>query len=90
MSEYWFKPKTYGIGITPANWKGWAAIGALGLVIVILAAVMILPPTLRGVEPSPTRVILFIALETLAIVAFLFISKSKTDGPWRWSWRKGP
>jgi hypothetical protein len=90
MSDYWFKPKTYGVGVTPSNWKGWAAIGGLGLVIVILIAAMLLPPVLHGVEPSPTRVVLFIALETLAIIAFFFIARRKTDGEWRWSWRKGP
>ena len=26
MSDYWFRPKRYGHGASPANWKGWAAI----------------------------------------------------------------
>jgi len=26
MSQYWFKPKTYGYGATPSGWKGWAAV----------------------------------------------------------------
>lgn len=24
MKTYWFKPKRYGLGAVPANWKGWA------------------------------------------------------------------
>jgi len=24
MAEYWFKPKRYGYGATPATWQGWA------------------------------------------------------------------
>ena len=35
MSQYWFKPKTYGYGATPANWKGWAAVA--GYVAVVTA-----------------------------------------------------
>lgn len=90
MSDYWFKPKTYGIGATPANWKGWAAIVALGAFILALLAVLILPPALRGGEPSLTRVILLIVLETGAIILFLLVARKKTDGPWRWSLRKRP
>ena len=90
MSDYWFKPKTYGIGATPSNWKGWAAIGALGLFILILITVLILPPVLQGVEPSLTRILALIVLETGAIIAFLFIARKKTNGPWRWSLRKRP
>ncbi len=90
MSDYWFKPKTYGIGATPSNWKGWAAIGVLGLVILVLVTFMVLLPALRGEEPAPGQVLAFIGIETAAIVAFLIIAKKKTDGPWRWSWKSPP
>ena len=90
MSDSWFKPKTYGIGATPSNWKGWAAIGVLGLVILVLVTFMVLLPALRGEEPAPGQVLAFIGIETLAIVVFLVVAKKKTDGPWQWSWKSPP
>jgi hypothetical protein len=34
MTRYWFKPKRYGYGATPATWEGWAF---TGLVVAIIA-----------------------------------------------------
>ena len=38
MSRYWFKPKRYGYGATPATWEGWAFTGLIVAVIARLAA----------------------------------------------------
>jgi hypothetical protein len=38
MRTYWFKPKRYGLGAVPANWKGWVC----SFVPVVL--VLALPP----------------------------------------------
>ena len=41
MAEYWFKPRAYGYGATPSNWKGWAAIACyLAVVVVLLSSLM--------------------------------------------------
>jgi hypothetical protein len=71
--SYWFRPKYYGYGATPTNWKGWLAtlIFVSGLVALAKAA---LPP------------ILHVALILLAVALFTWIAWKKTDGPWRWRW----
>ena len=40
MTDTWFKPKAYGYGAAPSNWKGWAATAAF--VAVILGATLVL------------------------------------------------
>ena len=37
MADYWFKPHAYGFGATPANWKGWAAVGGYLMALLALA-----------------------------------------------------
>ncbi len=32
----WFGPKTYGVGIEPKSWKGWAA-----LIVVLMAVIFV-------------------------------------------------
>ncbi len=43
----WFKPKTYGYGATPSNWRGWAATGVFVIVVMALSLVLL------GLEPKP-------------------------------------
>jgi hypothetical protein len=38
-NRYWFKPKTYGYGVTPVSWEGW--LSALAYSAVMLACVLI-------------------------------------------------
>lgn len=70
MKDYWFKPKKYGYGAAPANWKGWAFVLIFILVVVLL------------VYRFPQNYIGFILLVILAIL----ISKQKTKGNWKWRW----
>ncbi len=37
-NRYWFKPKTYGYGVTPVSWEGWLL--ALGYSAIVLACVL--------------------------------------------------
>jgi len=41
MSDYWFKPKRIGWGLSPANWKGWVSVLVLVLAIAGLAMVFL-------------------------------------------------
>jgi hypothetical protein len=70
--SYWFRPKYYGYGATPANWKGWLAIA----VFVALAAVIF------SGAADLWRFGAFAALLAL----FAWIVWKKTDGPFRWRW----
>ena len=80
--SYWFRPKRYGYGATPSNWKGWLATA----VFVILVAVMA-----RLLEPGRgwldgQAVLIMNGVLIAVIVLFVWISWKKTDGPWRWRW----
>jgi hypothetical protein len=82
VTEYWFKPKRYGYGATPATWQGWAVIGA-GMAIIVAACLLILS------DPADVGVagwITFMAVVTLAAVSLWIVSARKTDGAWRWRW----
>ncbi|MGO9485560.1 MAG: hypothetical protein ACLPX9_13385 [Rhodomicrobium sp.] len=71
----WFRPKRYGWGASPANWKGWLAIG------VFLVLVLAVNLALAG-EP------LLMQLGALGVLLALFawIVWKKTEGDWRWRW----
>jgi hypothetical protein len=81
MSEYWFRPKTYGYGATPNTWQGWAVI--VGFVIVIAAAALLILPYRAQ---SPAALIVFLAVEALVLAALWVVCRRKTDGEWRWRW----
>lgn len=64
---YWFAPKRFGIGYSPASWQGWALLA-------IYAASMIAMPRLLP-EGGHIRVVTMAALT----VGFLIIAFSKTN-----------
>ena len=80
MAEYWFKPKRYGYGATPATWQGWAV--TLGTVFAMVAVSLYLRLTAKSLW-ALLALLLFDAgaLSVLAIVSY-----RKTDGRWRWHW----
>ena len=82
MSDYWFRPKQYGIGPgVPTNWKGWALfLGYLSSIIAIPSAFELVLGHQAGVLD---RAIALVAIS----VPFLFVAWKKTEGGWRW--RKG-
>ena len=88
MADYWFKPKTYGYGATPANWKGWVAV--LGYVAVIVALVLSVAALPADLPEGPrawqaaTAAILIAALT----LGFIRLCQAKTDGQWAWRWGK--
>ena len=70
---YWFAPKLFGWGATPATWQGW-----LSVVLFVLAVVAVL-------RWAPTQFIaLGVALPML--VVFVWFTWTKTDGGFRWRW----
>ncbi|MEZ5924930.1 MAG: hypothetical protein R3D57_11175 [Hyphomicrobiaceae bacterium] len=87
MGEHWFRPKTYGYGVSPANWKGWAATLAFVVVETLLCLPLIILPVLEGTGPAAWHVITYLAL-TLALTAgFVSLARRKTDGDGRWRWQ---
>ncbi len=87
MTEYWFKPKMYGYGATPTNWKGWAS--SLVAAAALLAVFMLFVLPVPGAAQRPLWEVGLGAVLALALVAvFSSFAKSKTDGDWRWRWGK--
>lgn len=86
MTDYWFKPKTYGYGATPANWKGWLA--TLGYLVSILAATLLILPLQANTGTALPNWIIGLWLMVVAILTIVFVglSRAKTGGQWRWRW----
>lgn len=78
MNTYWFKPREYGYGATPVTWEGWAV--TVVTVFIVVMASMLAPVLGQGLSGGFTALV----VDVLAIAAFLLISRSKTDGEWRW------
>jgi len=75
--SYWFRPKRYGYGATPSNWKGWlATLGFVALLAVIMSAL-----ELGGGTPFA-----LLAVTAILTMLFVWIVWNKTDGDWSWRW----
>jgi hypothetical protein len=81
-ATHWFRPKTYGYGAEPANWKGWAA------TLVFVLAMVGMSLAVFGVTPRATIAWAQWALWGLGVVAltaaFTTVAKRKTDGDIKW------
>ncbi|MDH5454414.1 MAG: hypothetical protein OEX14_13745 [Paracoccaceae bacterium] len=85
----WFKPKTYGYGASPANWKGWAATVGFLVIELVLVWVLLLRPILTSGEPTFGQIIVWAFCSGALTIGFIWLTKAKTDGAWRWRWGKG-
>ncbi len=83
MTEYWFKPKTYGFGATPVTWQGWLLV--LGHVAVVAGVMVALG--LGGITPE--RLALGAIIVLLVSVVVVWVSIAKTEGRWAWRWGAG-
>jgi len=71
----WFRPKRYGYGASPANWKGWLAIALF----VILAAAV-------GLAMAGQPLLMQLGALVVLLALFARIVWKKTEGDWRWRW----
>jgi len=46
--HYWFRPKTYGYGAEPLNWKGWVAVLVYVAVVLSFTVPLMILPALSG------------------------------------------
>lgn len=88
MTDYWFTPKRYGYGATPANWKGLVAtLAFIGLVLVLPRVIVASQQNPRS--PIDGWAIGVCALIVVALAAgFIVLARAKTDGEWGWRWGK--
>ena len=76
-NEPWFKPKDYGYGNVPINWKGWAI--TVGFALFITGLVV-------TVKMGLLSVTLCLVMALIATAIFIPFIKAKTSGEWRWRW----
>ena len=79
---YWFRPKRYGWGATPANWKG--RLVTVGFIVIVYAFLAVILAN-RG-ELTVGFIIAWALGFVAAELAFIWIAWKKTDGAWRWRW----
>jgi MFS superfamily sulfate permease-like transporter len=75
--EAWFRPKHFGYGATPVNWKGWAFLVAMLALLQVLRMLLM-----------PDHIPVFVAAVLVWIAAVVAVSRLKSSGPWRWQWRQ--
>ena len=86
MTQYWFKPKTYGYGAAPTSWQGWAVVAAFVAATVVISVSFMVWPVLRGTGPSVPEIAAWLGFMAVAIIALVRLCRAKTDGEWRWRW----
>jgi len=74
MNKYWFKPRRFGYGATPITLEGWAVtLGFIGIILYL---------AFNHVERP-----FFIPTVISLIVVLIVVTKKKTNGLWKWSWK---
>jgi hypothetical protein len=87
-SDHWFKPKRYGYGATPSNWKGWAATVAFILVVLATTLFIFVSQPNGGTPPTPWQISAWLLVVAILGVGFTLLARAKTDGQWGWRWGK--
>ena len=85
MTGYWFKPKRYGYGATPATWEGWVAT----MVAILLVVGSILAMNFLVDRGNALAWLVWAGLIALVTLWFVRFSRRHTDGEWRWRWGAG-
>ena len=85
MARYWFRPRSYGYGATPATWEGWALTGGMALLIAVSIFAM---NALLDRSNFAAWIAWAVFVAGLTFV-FVRISRQRTDGEWRWRWGNG-
>ena len=80
VSDMWFKPKRFGHGAKPANWKGWVAtfvfLAAILVSTMALLTASALPKNSQTIAATAVLVVVDLALAT----GFIILTRIKTDG----------
>lgn len=80
--EPWFRPKSFGIGISmPIRWQGWVLILSY-----LFAAIGLGRLAMEG--NAATRG-MATGLLLLVTTIFVILCRKRTEGGWRWRWGGG-
>ena len=88
MSQYWFKPKTYGYGATPSGWKGWAAVAGYVALVAAFTLSLLTWPADMPTSPKIWQILTWTIFVALLTLGFIRLTRTKTDGQWAWRWGK--
>jgi uncharacterized membrane protein YagU involved in acid resistance len=82
MAAYWFRPKKYGYGATPANWQGWVA--TFAMLTLLLGSIWAMNYLIDHSDFAGW--LIWAAVVAAITLGFVEFSRRKTDGQWRWRW----
>jgi hypothetical protein len=88
MTGPWFKPKTYGYGASPANWRGWVATAAFVAVVLAVSLVTFGWQPNPGTQPNFWQIAAWLLAVAILTGGFVWLARTKTDGQWGWRWGK--
>lgn len=86
MTGHWFRPRRFGYGATPANWKGWVATMLFLIVMLGSSYWFIFGPELAGNPPGLVDTLTWAGLIAVVLIGYVALCRAKTDGEWRWRW----
>jgi hypothetical protein len=86
-NRYWFAPKQYGIGYSPASWEGWLV---TALFVGLLVGSIHLLRMLMAGHPTGQIQMLTTLTALVETALFLLLVAMRTEGSlhWRWGGRK--
>ncbi|KAB2919756.1 MAG: hypothetical protein F9K29_03970 [Hyphomicrobiaceae bacterium] len=88
MTDTWFRPRRYGYGAAPANWKGWAAMVAFLISVLAVSLPLVIGPSQTGAGPAFWQVTVWALALAAQISGFVRLARAKTAGAWSWRWGK--
>jgi hypothetical protein len=89
MPKYWFKPKSHGYGASPNTWEGWVATAVATAAPGVLGWALLVPRTdaaAKGIGTGPF--LIWVAATIAILVGFMRLARSRTDGEWKWRWKR--
>jgi len=81
----WFRPKSFGYGVTPCSWEGWIATFLLITVILLLAALF---DFFTETGPTTNQIIFFMGSMFFVTFLFLWRMEPRVKGEVKWNWGK--
>ena len=88
MTRYWFRPKTYGYGASPANWQGWVATAIFVAVLLCVSILLLASQQNTPSAPSHWQFSAGALLIAVLTLGFVGLARAKSSGQWGWRWGK--
>lgn len=83
-ARFWFRPKKWGYGAVPVDWRGWVAVGIYLAVLFVATLGFIAALTEAHTGPAIAATAIFLGFVVIWTLGFLGIARARTDGDWAW------